>query len=74
MRLPPARTLRHGAGAGGAAGPPPATGWMAVVMPNGDLAKGNWEQVEWAVKVAASLGRRPATTAEARRIMGIRKE
>jgi len=43
-------------------------------MPNGDLAKGNWEQVEWAVKVAASLGRRPATTAEARRIMGIRKE
>jgi len=42
-------------------------------MPNGELAKGSWEQVEWCVKVAASLNRAPATPAEAREIMGIRK-
>jgi 3-keto-5-aminohexanoate cleavage enzyme len=43
-------------------------------MPNGDLAKGSFEQVEWCVKVAAALNREPATPAEAREIMGIRKE
>jgi 3-keto-5-aminohexanoate cleavage enzyme len=43
-------------------------------MPNGDLAKGSYEQVEWCVKVAAALNRVPATPAEAREIMGIRKE
>jgi 3-keto-5-aminohexanoate cleavage enzyme len=43
-------------------------------MPNGDLAKGSYEQVEWCVKVAAALNRAPATPAEAREIMGIRKE
>jgi 3-keto-5-aminohexanoate cleavage enzyme len=42
-------------------------------MPNGELAKGSFEQVEWAVRVAESLNRRPATPAEARQIMGIRK-
>ena len=40
--------------------------------PNGELAKGSYEQVEWCVKVAAALGREPATTDEARKIMGTR--
>jgi len=43
-------------------------------MPNGELAKGSFEQVEWCVKVAAALNRQPATPQEAREIMGIRKE
>ncbi len=43
-------------------------------MPNGELAKGSFEQVEWCVKVAAALNREPATPQEAREIMGIRKE
>ena len=43
-------------------------------MPNGELAKGSYEQVEWCVKVASALNREPATPAEAREIMGIRKE
>ena len=42
-------------------------------MPNGDLAKGSYEQVEWAVRAAASLNRSPATPGEARTILGIRK-
>lgn len=42
-----------------------------VRMPNGELAKGSYEQVEWAVKVAAAMGRDPATPAEARDIMGL---
>ena len=44
-----------------------------VRMPDGNLAKGNYELVEWAVKVAESLGRRPATPDEARQIMGLRQ-
>jgi len=43
-------------------------------MPNGDMAKGSYEQVEWAVGVAASLNRPPATPAEARKILGIRND
>ncbi|MDI9571278.1 MAG: 3-keto-5-aminohexanoate cleavage protein [Pseudomonadota bacterium] len=43
-------------------------------MPNGDLAKGSYEQVEWAVRVAASLNRPPATPVEAREILGIRND
>jgi 3-keto-5-aminohexanoate cleavage enzyme len=42
-------------------------------MPNNELAKGSYEQVQWAVKVAESMNRKPATPAEARAIMGIRK-
>jgi 3-keto-5-aminohexanoate cleavage enzyme len=42
-------------------------------MPDGELAKGSYEQVELAVKIAASLGREPATPAEARKILGITK-
>jgi 3-keto-5-aminohexanoate cleavage enzyme len=41
---------------------------------SGELAKGSYEQVEWAVKVAALQGRSPATPVEAREIMGIRKK
>jgi 3-keto-5-aminohexanoate cleavage enzyme len=43
-------------------------------MPNGELAKGSYEQVAWAARAAESLNRKPATPAEARQIMGIRKE
>ena len=42
-------------------------------VPNGDLAKGSWEQVEYAKGIARSLGREPATPDEARQIMGIRQ-
>lgn len=42
-------------------------------MPTGELAKGNYELVEWAVGVASAMGREPATPAEAREIMGLRK-
>jgi 3-keto-5-aminohexanoate cleavage enzyme len=42
-------------------------------MPNGDLAKGSYEQVEVAVKIAAGLGREPATPDEARQMMGFQK-
>ena len=42
-----------------------------VRVPNGDLAKGNYELVEWAAKIAEILGREPATPDEAREIMGL---
>lgn len=42
-----------------------------VRIPNGELAKGSWEQVEWAAKIASCLGRKPATPDEARKILGI---
>jgi 3-keto-5-aminohexanoate cleavage enzyme len=42
-------------------------------MPNGDAAKGSYEQVEVAVKIASCLGREPATPDEARAILGIKK-
>ena len=38
-----------------------------------ELAKGNYELVEWAVKVAQCMGREPATPDEAREFMGIKK-
>jgi 3-keto-5-aminohexanoate cleavage enzyme len=44
-----------------------------VRVPSGELAKGSYELVEWAVKVAEILGKEPATPDEAREIMGIRK-
>lgn len=40
-------------------------------IPTGELAKGSWEQVEWAVRIASCLGREPATPDEARIILGI---
>ena len=45
-----------------------------VKMPNGDLAKGNYELVEVAVKAAQIMGREPATPDEAREIMGLYKD
>lgn len=41
-------------------------------IPSGELARGSWEQVEWAVKIAACLGREPATPDEARKMLGIK--
>jgi 3-keto-5-aminohexanoate cleavage enzyme len=44
-----------------------------VNMPNGELAKGNWELVEVAVKIAECLGREVATPDDARDIFGLKK-
>ncbi|MBN2298578.1 MAG: 3-keto-5-aminohexanoate cleavage protein [Deltaproteobacteria bacterium] len=43
-----------------------------IRVPNGDLAKGSFEQVEWAVQIARSLGRDAADPDDARSIMGIK--
>jgi 3-keto-5-aminohexanoate cleavage enzyme len=43
-----------------------------VRVPSGELAKGSWEQVEWAVKIATCLGRELATPDEARKILGLK--
>jgi 3-keto-5-aminohexanoate cleavage enzyme len=43
-------------------------------LPDGSLAKGSYEQVEYAVRIAEALGRAPATPAEARAIMGIKQK
>jgi len=43
-----------------------------IRMPNGELAKGSYEQVEVAVKIASCLGREPATPNEARQMMGVK--
>lgn len=44
-----------------------------VRLPNGELARGNWEQVEIAVQIAKLAGREVATPDEARRILGLKK-
>ncbi|MBW2544018.1 MAG: 3-keto-5-aminohexanoate cleavage protein [Deltaproteobacteria bacterium] len=46
----------------------------SIRVPNGELAKGSYEQVEWAVKIASTFGRVPATPDEAREIMGIKQK
>ena len=43
-----------------------------VRMPNGELAKGNYELVENAVRIVQALGCEPATPDEARTIFGIK--
>jgi 3-keto-5-aminohexanoate cleavage enzyme len=43
-----------------------------VRVPSGELAKGSWEQVEWAAKIASCLGREPATPDEARKMLGLK--
>jgi 3-keto-5-aminohexanoate cleavage enzyme len=43
-----------------------------VRMPNGELAKGSWEQAEWAGEVAMLAGRDVASPSEARRIFHTR--
>jgi len=45
-----------------------------IRLPDGRLAKGSYEQVEYAVKIAEALGREPAMPGEARVIMGIRQK
>ncbi|HPV40433.1 MAG TPA: 3-keto-5-aminohexanoate cleavage protein [Spirochaetota bacterium] len=42
-------------------------------MPGGELARGNYELVEWAAALVRSLGREPATPDEARKILGLGK-
>jgi 3-keto-5-aminohexanoate cleavage enzyme len=44
-----------------------------IRMPNGEIAKGSWELVEVAARIAECLGRPIATPDEARAIMGIKK-
>ncbi len=43
-------------------------------VPNGELAKGSYEQVELAVKIASFFSREPATPDEAREMMGIKQK
>jgi 3-keto-5-aminohexanoate cleavage enzyme len=45
-----------------------------IRVPNGELAKGSYEQVEVAVKIASTFGREPATPDEARKLMGIKQK
>lgn len=42
-----------------------------IKMPDGHLAKGSWEQAEWAVKVAKLAGREVATPNETRKIFNL---
>jgi 3-keto-5-aminohexanoate cleavage enzyme len=42
-----------------------------IRMPDGRLAKGSWEQVDWASKVAKMVNREPATPEEARKIFNL---
>jgi 3-keto-5-aminohexanoate cleavage enzyme len=42
-----------------------------IRMPNGDLAKGSYEQVKWAVEVAKLAGREVASPKEAREIFNL---
>lgn len=44
-----------------------------IRLPDGGLAKGNYELVEWAARMAELLGREPASPKEAREIMGINR-
>jgi 3-keto-5-aminohexanoate cleavage enzyme len=44
-----------------------------IRIPNGELAKGSYEQVEWAVRIAEIAGREVAKPDEARAIMGLKK-
>ncbi|MBA7589976.1 3-keto-5-aminohexanoate cleavage enzyme [subsurface metagenome] len=41
---------------------------------SGELAKGSWEQVEWAAKVAKIAGRELAQGEEARKIFHLKQE
>jgi 3-keto-5-aminohexanoate cleavage enzyme len=44
-----------------------------VKMPNGELAKGSWEQAVWVRQLAAIAGRPVATPAETREILSLKK-
>ena len=45
-----------------------------IKMPNGDMAKGSWEQVAWAKKVAEIAGREVVQGAEAKKMFNILKD
>ena len=45
-----------------------------VRVPTGEIAKGSYELVEWAVRVAEILGREVATPDDARAMMGLKKK
>lgn len=45
----------------------------SVRMPNNELAKGSWEQVEWAARVAELAGREVAKPSEARKLLNLYK-
>lgn len=45
-----------------------------VCVSNDDMAKGNFEMVEWDMCVAQVIGREPASPDEAREIMGLREK
>ena len=42
-----------------------------IRMPDGQLAKGSWEQVEWAAKITKLAGREVATPDETRKIFNL---
>ena len=42
-------------------------------LANGDMAKGSWEQVEWAVRVTKAAGREVATPEEAASLLSLKK-
>ena len=42
-----------------------------IRVPDGQLAKGSWEQIEWAAKVAKLAGREVATSDETRKIFNL---
>jgi 3-keto-5-aminohexanoate cleavage enzyme len=44
-----------------------------LYLPSGEMAKSNGELVEVAVRLTRDVGRRPATVAEARQILGLRE-
>lgn len=44
-----------------------------VRIPNGNMAKGSYELVEWAVRVGEIMNREPATPDEARKMMGVNR-
>jgi len=45
-----------------------------IRMPNGELAKGSWEQAQWAVNVAKVAGREIAQGEEARKIFNLLRD
>ena len=45
-----------------------------IRMPTGELARGSYEQVLQAVRIASSLSREPASPEEARKMMGIKQK
>jgi 3-keto-5-aminohexanoate cleavage enzyme len=45
-----------------------------IRLPDGSLARGSYEQVEHAARIAGMLGREPAAPDEARNIMGIKQK